>query len=114
MEVTFHRALDGTPVLTEALEAVIEAGCHRVLTSGGERDVMSGASQLASLVAQARGRIAIAAGGGLRPESVAVLARLTGAEHLHGSLRRRAASSTRSDVVEATAIAAVVESLRTA
>ncbi len=114
MEVTFHRAIDSTPVLSEALEAVILAGCDRVLTSGGQRDVMSGASELASLVEQARGRIVIAAGGGLRPESAAHLARLTGAEHYHGSLRRRVASAARSYVVEAAAVSAVVESLRTA
>ena len=67
LEVTFHRAFDQTPSLEEALEDVIEAGCGRVLTSGGASDVMAGAENLRQLGAQARGRIAVAAGGGLRP-----------------------------------------------
>jgi copper homeostasis protein len=91
MAVTFHRAFDNTPSLTEALEDVIAIGCERVLTSGGERDVMAGARHLAELVRQAEGRIQIAVGGGLRLQNAASLARTTGAEHFHGSLRRRLA-----------------------
>lgn len=87
LEVTFHRAFDSTPSLEQALEEVIATGCHRVLTSGGEVDVMVGASMLAKLVKQAAGRINIAAGGGLRLEDAARLARITHARHFHGSLR---------------------------
>jgi len=87
MRVTFHRAFDATPSLPQALEAVIATGCDRVLTSGGQDDVVSGAASLAALVAQANGRIDIAVGGGLRPENAGSLARETGAQHFHGSLR---------------------------
>jgi copper homeostasis protein len=86
MEVTFHRAFDSTPSLEAALEQVIAAGCKRVLTSGGHRDVVQGAFVLAALVEQAAGRIDIAVGGGLRLQNAAVLARATGATHFHGSL----------------------------
>jgi copper homeostasis protein len=89
MQVTFHRAFDATPSLTDALEDVIALGCDRVLTSGGQRDVIAGASSLAALVQQAADRIQVAAGGGLRLKNAASLARLTGATHFHGSLRRR-------------------------
>jgi len=89
MRVTFHRAFDATPSLAAALEDVIATGCDRVLTSGGERDVVAGAPALAELVRQARGRIDIAAGGGLRLQNAASLSRITGAMHFHGSLRRR-------------------------
>jgi len=68
MKVTFHRAFDATPSLCDALEDIISIGCDRVLTSGGERDVIAGASRL---------------------QNAASLARLTGATHFHGSLRRR-------------------------
>jgi len=89
MKVTFHRAFDATPSLCDALEDIISIGCDRVLTSGGERDVIAGASRLAELVQQSAGRIQVAAGGGLRLQNAASLARLTGATHFHGSLRRR-------------------------
>lgn len=89
MEVTFHRAFDSTPSLPEALEDIIAIGCDRVLTSGGHRDVVAGAHSLAELVVQARGRIEIAVGGGLRLQNATSLSRLTAAPHFHGSLRRR-------------------------
>ena len=88
LEVTFHRAFDHAGNLSEALEDVIRAGCRRVLTSGGENDVETGAASLALLVKQAAGRIEIAVGGGLRLQNAAALARATGAQHFHGSLRR--------------------------
>ncbi len=88
IEVTFNRAFDHTASLGSALEDVIAAGCRRVLTSGGERDVVSGAGSLARLIEQAAGRIEIAVGGGLRLKNAAAVARTTGAQHFHGSLRR--------------------------
>lgn len=93
-EVTFHRAFDYTRSLDQALEDVIAAGCRRVLTSGGERDVVAGADKLARLVELAAGRIAIAAGGGLRVKQASALARSTGASHFHGSLRQTEADTT--------------------
>ncbi|NYF78163.1 copper homeostasis protein CutC [Granulicella arctica] len=89
LEVTFHRAFDSTPSLEQALEDVIATGCDRLLTSGGQPDVVTGAASLAKLVAQAAGRIEIAIGGGLRLQDAAALARLTGAQHFHGSMRSK-------------------------
>ena len=94
LEVTFHRAFDYTALLGQALEDVIETGCRRVLTSGGQRDVIAGADNLARLVELAAGRIEIAVGGGLRIHDAAALARATCASHFHGSLRRIETSST--------------------
>ena len=88
MQVTFHRAFDQTPDLPEALEDVLAAGCHRILTSGGQPDVLTGATMLARLVAQFSGRIILAAGGGLRLDNAAEVSRRTQATHFHGSLRR--------------------------
>ena len=89
MEVTFHRAFDATPSLKEALEDVIATGAHRILTSGGQRNVVAGSAALAELVQQAEDRVEIAVGGGLRLQNAASLARVTQARHFHGSLRRR-------------------------
>jgi len=89
LAVTFHRAFDVTRSLDVALEDVIAAGCRRVLTSGGERDVMAGSSRLAQLIERAAGRIDIAVGGGLRLDNAALVAYTTGAHHFHGSVRKR-------------------------
>jgi len=102
LEVTFHRAFDLTPSLDQALEDVIAAGCKRVLTSGGERDVVAGSPNLARLVDRAMGRIDVAAGGGLRIANAASVARTTGIHHFHGSMRRvgdTVADQQRRDVV---------------
>ncbi len=88
LEVTFNRAFDYTASLQQALEDVIAAGCRRVLTAGGEDDVVTGAASLARLVEQAAGRVEIAVGGGLRSEDAADVARTTRAKHFHGSLRQ--------------------------
>ncbi|MBB6143927.1 copper homeostasis protein [Silvibacterium bohemicum] len=96
LEVTFNRAFDYTASLWQALEDVIAAGCRRVLTAGGEPDVVSGAVALASLVEQAAGRAQIAVGGGLRIDQAADIARVTHATHFHGSLRQMEANASTS------------------
>jgi len=87
MEVTFHRAFDEVPDFDRALEDVIATGCHRILTSGGAPDVLTGADVLARLVTRAAGRIEIAAGGGLRLSNADEVRRRSGVRHFHSSLR---------------------------
>lgn len=101
--VTFHRAFDKAASLPAALEDIIEAGCDRVLTSGGCENVVDGAETLQALVVQAGSRIDIAVGGGLRVANAVEVARRTGAEHFHGSLRGEcggAVSRVESEIVE--------------
>jgi len=88
LEVTFHRAFDEAANLEAGLDAAIATGCHRLLTSGGAPDVLIGASRLRKLNEQAAGRITIAAGGGLRLENAAEVARVSGLRDFHGTLRR--------------------------
>jgi len=89
LQVTFHRAFDETPDLFEALEDVIETGADSLLTSGGARDVLSGADMIGALKQRAGERIHVIAGGGLRLESLVELVRRSGVYSLHGSLNRR-------------------------
>jgi len=90
MKVTFHRAFDRTPDMSEALEAVIRAGADCLLTSGGAPNVLEGVKQLKTLGLQAGDRIQIMAGGGLRLASMVEVLEQTGLRCLHGSLTRRA------------------------
>lgn len=80
--VTFHRAFDLTPDPLAALEAVIEAGCERILTSGQQPTAPQGSELLAELVKQANGRIEIMAGGGVSAANALELA-ATGTDALH-------------------------------
>ncbi len=85
MKLTCHKVFDAAPDLFEALETLINAGCDRILTSGGMPTAMLGLSQLESLVRQANGRICIMPGGSVRPENLAALRQGTGATEFHSS-----------------------------
>ncbi len=89
LRVTFHRAFDETQDMAEALEDVIRCGVDCLLTSGGERDVLTGAESIARIRKLAGGRLDVMAGGGLQLISLVEVLRRTGVFHLHGSLSRR-------------------------
>ena len=83
LPVTFHRAFDRVRNLPDALEQLVEIGVTRVLTSGGAPTAVDGASAIAALVAQARGRIVILAGGGVREHNVRDIVAQTGVGEVH-------------------------------
>ncbi len=89
--VTFHRAFDHSRDLPGALEQIIEAGCKRLLTSGGQPTVQEGQEAIVRLADQAGNRIRIAAGGGLTPALAAHLRRFANVD-LHASLRYKSAA----------------------
>ncbi len=87
LPVTFHRAIDMTPDLPAALEAVLATGAHRILTSGGAPNAARGKAHIARMVAAANGRIAIMPGGGVSAHNIAAIARTTEAIEFHSSAR---------------------------
>lgn len=87
MGVTFHRAFDRAADLPAALEAVIETGCERILTSGGFTDAPSGAETIKELVVTASNRIIIMPGSGVRAANIEELAKITGAVEFHSSAK---------------------------
>ena len=86
LPVTFHRAFDLAPSLPKALEAVIETGAKRILTSGGRRTALEGASALADLVSSCNCRIKILPGGGINSSNFRDVIRLTRASEFHSGL----------------------------
>ena len=94
MEVTFHRAFDFVRDQEVALEALIELGVDRVLTSGGAANALDGAPQLRRLVDQAGTRIKVLAGGSITSENVAEIVRVSGVHEVHV----RAAARVESDM----------------
>jgi copper homeostasis protein len=87
LPVTFHRAFDLVALADRdrdaALEALVEAGVARVLTSGGAPTAIEGADAIAALVARAAGRLTVLAGGGVREAHVAELVRRSGVREVH-------------------------------
>jgi copper homeostasis protein len=86
LPVTFHRAIDSAADLPAALDDAIEAGVSRVLTSGGAPTAREGIDVIAALVLQARERVSIIAGGGIREHNVREVIARTGAHEVHGRL----------------------------
>ena len=87
MEVTFHRAFDEAlqdPI--EALQAVMEAGCHRLLTSGQAPTAPQGAAVIKRLVDHSS-CLKILAGSGVTPDNVRQLIDATGVTEVHGSCK---------------------------
>jgi copper homeostasis protein len=98
LPVTFHRAFDETPDLARALEAVIQTGAARILTSAGAKTALQGAAKLAELVAASRNRVSgvgsrvqpariiIIPGAGVTHSNIAQVAEQTGAIEFHAGL----------------------------
>lgn len=87
MNVTFHRAFDMVKDQDEALEAIVYAGCARILTSGGQQTAPQGIAKLAELVKKAGKRISIMPGSGVNINNVKNIAEITGAREIHLSAR---------------------------
>ena len=87
MNVTFHRAFDMVSDQYKALEAIIYAGCARILTSGGQQTAPKGIDKLADLVSKAGDRISIMPGSGVNLSNLKQIAEVTGAKEIHLSAR---------------------------
>jgi len=93
--VVFHRAFDLVDDKTAALEELVGLGVSRILTSGGPPAAAEGAAALAGLVRQARGRIEILPGGGIRADNALLIVEKTGCRWIHGSFSERIAGGGR-------------------
>ena len=87
METTFHRAVDMTEDYEAAVEAVIEAGCDRILTSGGYDKAIDGIDNVRRAVEIARDRIEIMAGSGVVAANAEALKNV-GVDALHFSAKK--------------------------
>ena len=89
LPVTFHRAFDDAADLDAALEAVIETGAARILTSGGAPTAPRGLAALAKIIAAAGNRITIVPGSGVNPSNILEVAQRTQAREFHSGLGTR-------------------------
>lgn len=86
LPVTFHRAFDEAADLRRALEGVIQTGAGRILTSGGAKSALEGATVLAELIVAAGDRLSIVPGAGISASNILLVAEQTGAREFHSGL----------------------------
>lgn len=82
---SYHRAFDAVSNYKQALEDVISCGFSTLLTSGTFSNVMEGKEVLKKLVEQAKNRIEIMPGGGLRSTNISELNQIVNANWYHSS-----------------------------
>jgi copper homeostasis protein len=83
MQVTFHRAFDFARDQNVALDALIQLGVDRVLTSGGASNALEGAASLKRLAERAGDALTILAGGSITASNVAEIVRASGVREVH-------------------------------
>jgi len=86
LPVTFHRAFDACPDLSQALEDVVRSGASRILTSGGAVSAPEGAANIKALIALAGKRVAILSAAGIHAGNILQLAAATRAREFHSGL----------------------------
>jgi copper homeostasis protein len=86
LPVTFHRAFDTCPELSQALENVVQSGASRILTSGGAASAPEGSANIKMLIAAARQHITIIPGAGINSGNILQLAAATRALEFHSGL----------------------------
>jgi copper homeostasis protein len=82
-QTVFHRAFDVVPDPVLALDELIDCGFTRVLTGGQKKTAFEGRDLIRKLIDQARGRIEVLAGGGVRAPNVRQLLETTGCTQVH-------------------------------
>jgi len=82
-QAVFHRAFDVVPHPVQALDALIDLGFTRVLTSGQKKSALEGCELLQRLNGHAAGRIEVLPGGGVRPHNVGQIVKAAGCTQVH-------------------------------
>ncbi len=81
--VTFHRAFDVSSDLLASVDALIEAGVDRVLTSAGRSRVVDALDTLAAVARAGSDRLTVVACGGLRAAHVPEVLAVPGVREIH-------------------------------
>ena len=86
LKVTCHRAIDMSCDLLRAANDLMDAGAHRILTSGGEKTALAGIPTIAQLVQTVQGRIPIMACGEITSSNVQRIVEQTNVREIHVGL----------------------------
>lgn len=112
LSVTYHRAIDRSKDIFEALETVLSLNVDRVLTSGGAASAFEGRQVLKEMVKRAEGRAIILAGAGVNSDNVTELISSTSVKELHFSATAPSSSREGYRVSCSKEVAKIVQLLR--
>ncbi|XP_048744211.2 copper homeostasis protein cutC homolog isoform X2 [Ostrea edulis] len=87
LPATFHRAIDMTSDILQALDDVVDLGFQRVLTSGGSSSALEGLPMIQQMVERAGDRTCVMPGGGINSGNLNRILDGCGAKEFHGSAR---------------------------
>ncbi len=87
MKATFHRAIDRTEDIYQAVEDCIELGFERILTSGGKKNVEEGKEILKDLQQKYGSKIIIMPGCGVSSDNIASIVQYTGVSEIHATAK---------------------------
>lgn len=87
MKVCFHRAIDMTKDYLQAFKDILECGCDRILTSGGENKAIDGLRNIAEIMKLSENNIEIMVGSGVSSENAKEIYNKTGVNHFHLSAK---------------------------
>lgn len=82
-DAVFHRAFDYVTDWRKELDALIDVGCTRILTSGGQPTAALGAARLSEMIEFAARQIEILPGGGIRANNVVEIVQRTQCHQIH-------------------------------
>jgi len=96
VDFTFHRAFDLVPDQFQALEILDDLGVSRILTSGGENNVIAGINRITELLSRTTD-VSIMAGGGLNSGNVETILK-SGCRELHTTAKKWITTKVKSTV----------------
>lgn len=84
---TFHRAIDRSANIFESTKKIIDLGFERILSSGGELNVINGLDTLKALQTQFGQSIVIMPGAGVTPNNARKIVEYTGCKEIHATCK---------------------------
>lgn len=84
-ELVFHKAFDVTCDWKSAMDALVEVGVNRIMTSGQQTTAFEGRSEIAAMLEYANGRIEVLPAGGVNSSNANQIVNETKCSQVHGS-----------------------------
>ncbi|WP_313811496.1 copper homeostasis protein CutC [Glutamicibacter sp.] len=110
LEITVHRAIDASTDPVHAVSQLLALGVRRVLTSGGRESAGDGMGTITQMVHQAKTKIQIMSGGGMRVQDIAT-ATMAGVCAVHFSAKTPCAGTIRVSADQVRELRSAVDAL---
>ena len=84
MEVTFHKAIDEISNPLDYIDALIDIGIKRILTSGGKATALEGTDLINDMIRKSNKKLKIVVAGKVTKENLSELSSLISSDEFHG------------------------------